>query len=160
MKRNVMLKKGKEWALLIKRINSLSNPNSNISKDAVVGVDQKSDGFWLRITNTYNEHHCALQERKEGQLKSRWKKLNVMVQKFYGCYKQACSVKQSGSSKSDIMATAYEIYMKDEVVLIPTFRHTYKEELIYDKGKLIANFKQIWSNTFGNVLDINMMKIE
>ncbi|KAJ1434379.1 Homeodomain-like [Sesbania bispinosa] len=86
----------------------------NISKDVVVRVDQKSDGFWLRITNTYNEHRCSLEERKEGQLKSRWQKLNAIVQKFSGCYKQACNVKQSGSSETDIMATAYEIYMKDE----------------------------------------------
>ncbi|KAJ1383164.1 hypothetical protein SESBI_43614 [Sesbania bispinosa] len=86
----------------------------NISKDVVVGVDQKSDGFWLRITNTYNEHCCSLEERKEGQLKFRWQKLNAMVQKFSGCYKQACSVKQSGSSETDVMAAAYKIYMKDE----------------------------------------------
>ncbi|KAJ1401174.1 putative glutathione S-transferase [Sesbania bispinosa] len=86
----------------------------NISKD-VVGVNQKSYGFWLRITGTYNEHRYSLEERKEGQLKSRWQKLNTIVQKFSGCYKQACNVKQSGSPETDIMATAYEIYMKDEV---------------------------------------------
>ncbi|KAJ1377140.1 putative glutathione S-transferase [Sesbania bispinosa] len=81
---------------------------------AIVGADQKADGFWLRISNSYNEHRGELQERKEGQLKARWQNLNGVVQKFSGCYKQASSVKQSGASENDVMAAAYEIYMKDE----------------------------------------------
>ncbi|KAJ1409827.1 putative glutathione S-transferase [Sesbania bispinosa] len=86
----------------------------NISKDAIVGADQKADGFWLRINNSYNEHRGSLQERKGRQLKARWQKLNAIVPKFSGCYKQTCSVKQSGSSENDVMAAAYEIYMKDK----------------------------------------------
>ncbi|KAJ1443179.1 putative glutathione S-transferase [Sesbania bispinosa] len=111
----------------------------NISKDAVVGVDQKSDGFWLRITNTYNEHRCSLEERKEGQLKCHWQKLNGMVQKFSGCYKQACSVKQSGSSETDIMAAAYEIYMKDEG---KKFKLEYAWRLLKDEPKWTTEASQ------------------
>jgi hypothetical protein len=32
----------------------------NIPKDSIVGVDQKADSFWLRITLNYNEYRGQL----------------------------------------------------------------------------------------------------
>jgi hypothetical protein len=32
----------------------------NIPKDSIVGVDQKADSFWLRITSNYNEYRGQL----------------------------------------------------------------------------------------------------
>jgi hypothetical protein len=32
----------------------------NIPKDSIVGVDQKADSFWLRITSNYNEYREKL----------------------------------------------------------------------------------------------------
>jgi hypothetical protein len=43
----------------------------SISKDSVVGVDQKADSFWLRITSNYNEYREKLREKAIGQLKAR-----------------------------------------------------------------------------------------
>ncbi|KAJ1386861.1 putative glutathione S-transferase [Sesbania bispinosa] len=111
----------------------------NISKDAIVGADQKANGFWLRISNSYNEHRGELQERKEVQLKARWQKLNGVVQKFPGCYKLASSVKQSGASENDVMAAAYEIYMKDEG---KSFKLEYAWRLLKDEPKWTTEVSQ------------------
>ncbi len=69
----------------------------NISKDPIVGVDQKADSFWTRIRDNYNNYRGRLIEREAGALKSRWHKMNASVQKFCGCYKIA--VKQNTSGK-------------------------------------------------------------
>jgi hypothetical protein len=54
-----------------------------------VGVNQRAKSFWKRITDNYNEYRGNLKERDVAQIKCRWSKLNSMVQKFGGCYKQA-----------------------------------------------------------------------
>ncbi|CAK8562181.1 unnamed protein product [Lathyrus sativus] len=87
----------------------------NVSKDSIVGVDQKGDSFWKRIGEAYNKHRdINYKERKPTQLKCRWHKINPSIQKFVGCYKQAVSTQQSGSSESNIMQAAYKIYFQDE----------------------------------------------
>nr|XP_027186457.1 uncharacterized protein LOC113784446 [Cicer arietinum] len=85
----------------------------NVSKDSIIGVDQKADGFWLRIATNYNEYRGQLREKTLSQLKSRWHRINGFVQKFVGCYKQAVSGKKSGSSKKDIMIAAHAFYSQD-----------------------------------------------
>ncbi|CAI8617600.1 unnamed protein product [Vicia faba] len=87
----------------------------NVSKDSIVGVDKKGDSFWNRIGEAYNKHRDTnYKERKPMALKGRWHKINPSVQKFVGCYKQAVSTQQSGSSESNIMQAAYKIYFQDE----------------------------------------------
>ncbi|CAI8604271.1 unnamed protein product [Vicia faba] len=87
----------------------------NVSKDSIVGVDQKGDSFWNRIGEAYNKHRDTnYKERKPMALKGRWHKINPSIQKFVGCYKQAVSTQQSGSSESNIIQAAYKIYFQDE----------------------------------------------
>ncbi|XP_058772007.1 glutathione S-transferase T3-like [Vicia villosa] len=87
----------------------------NVSKDSLVGVDQKGDSFWKRIGETFNKHHdMNYKERKPTALKGRWHKINPSVQKFVGCYKQALSTQKNGSSENNIMQAAYRIYFQDE----------------------------------------------
>ncbi|XP_058742226.1 glutathione S-transferase T3-like, partial [Vicia villosa] len=87
----------------------------NVSKDSIVGVDQKGDSFWNKIGEAYNKHRDDnYKERKSITLKGRWHKINPFVQKFVGCCKQAVSTQQSGSSESNIMQAAYKIYFQDE----------------------------------------------
>ncbi|CAI8607128.1 unnamed protein product [Vicia faba] len=87
----------------------------NVLKDSIVGVDKKGYGFWNRIGEAYNKHcDTNYKESKPMALKGRWHKINPSVQKFVGCYKQAVSTQQSGSSKSNIMQAAYKIYFQDE----------------------------------------------
>jgi hypothetical protein len=78
----------------------------NISKDALVGTDQKVEGFWLRIKDNYNAHCDKFPKREAVQLKSKWHRLNVVIQKFAGCYKQANRQKKSGASEKDVMVDA------------------------------------------------------
>ncbi|XP_058782447.1 uncharacterized protein LOC131656905 [Vicia villosa] len=87
----------------------------NISRDPIVGIDQKGDSFWKRIGEAYNNHrHKNFPDRNPMALKGRWhKKINPCVQKFVGCYKQAVAVKKSGSSESDIVSAACDIYYQD-----------------------------------------------
>jgi len=54
-----------------------------------------------------------LKEKPVGQLKPWWQKLNIMVQKFAGCYKSADHLKKSGESKNDILVKVNKIYFKD-----------------------------------------------
>jgi hypothetical protein len=61
----------------------------NISKDAMIGTHKKDEGFWSRITNKYNDDRGLLLEKKSGQLKFWWQKINAAVQKFVGCYGKA-----------------------------------------------------------------------
>ncbi|KAJ1431739.1 glutathione S-transferase t2-like protein [Sesbania bispinosa] len=74
----------------------------NVSKDAVVGVNQKAYSFWQRIKENYNEYRGTLQARELSQLKCHWQKLNSTIQKFAGCYKQVVQRKKSGSSETNI----------------------------------------------------------
>ncbi|XP_058759812.1 glutathione S-transferase T3-like [Vicia villosa] len=88
----------------------------NISKDSIVGVDQKGDYFWKRICEAYNKHRDKnYQERNLLALKGRWhKKINPSVQKLFWCYKQALAAKKSGSYEINIISTAHNIYYQDE----------------------------------------------
>ncbi|XP_050891434.1 glutathione S-transferase T3-like [Lathyrus oleraceus] len=86
----------------------------NVSKDPIVGVDQKAKSFWLRIAASYNQYHGQLREKLGGQLKCRWHRINGMVQKFVGCYKIALKGKKSGTSETDVMSDAHAIFAQDQ----------------------------------------------
>ncbi|XP_058753991.1 glutathione S-transferase T3-like [Vicia villosa] len=78
----------------------------NVSKDPIVGVDQKAESFWVRVAANYNQYRGESREKLKGQLKCRWHRINGLVQKFVGCYKQAVNGKKSGTSENDVMAAA------------------------------------------------------
>lgn len=82
-------------------------------KNAVVEGNQKADSFWLRIKNRYNKNRGHFKARGVSQIKSRWHKLNSIVQKFVECYTLAFQNKKSDSSESVIMGDAYAIYYQD-----------------------------------------------
>ncbi|KAJ1391371.1 putative glutathione S-transferase [Sesbania bispinosa] len=86
----------------------------NVSKDAIVGIDQKAESFWRRVRHNYNEYCGEHQERGPIALKSRWQKLNAAVQKFVGCYKQAIGAKKSGTTENDVINHALAIFSQDE----------------------------------------------
>jgi hypothetical protein len=104
----------------------------SISKDSVVGVDQKADSFWLRITSNYNEYREKLREKTIGQLKARWHRINGFVQKFVGCYKLAVRGKKSGTSEKDIMAEAHAFYCQEGN---GAFNHEFAWQLLKDEPK-------------------------
>ncbi|CAI8603379.1 unnamed protein product [Vicia faba] len=83
-------------------------------RDPIVGVDQKAESFWLRIAANYNQYRGQSRKKLGGQLKCRWHRINGLVQKFVGCYKQAVNGKKSGTSKNDIMVAAHTFFAQDE----------------------------------------------
>jgi len=85
----------------------------NVSKDSIIGVDQKASSFWLRLKENYNNYCDTLEVREISQLKSRWHKLNTAIGKFVGCYCQASEKSQSGSSENDILLNANTIFSQD-----------------------------------------------
>ncbi|XP_058782984.1 glutathione S-transferase T3-like [Vicia villosa] len=79
----------------------LIQPWLNMSKDPIVGVDQKASGFWLRVRETYNTYHDQLLKRENGQLKARWHRFNGRVQKFLGCYTSIFNKRKSGACEDE-----------------------------------------------------------
>ncbi|KAI5437927.1 hypothetical protein KIW84_023887 [Lathyrus oleraceus] len=77
----------------------------NVSKDPIVGVDQKAESFWLRIAASYNQYRGQLREKLGGQLKCRWHRINGMVQKFVGYEAKWCIVEESIGSSAKITKT-------------------------------------------------------
>lgn len=86
----------------------------NVPKIAVVEANQRENSFWLRNKNSYNECRGHFNSRGVSQIKSRWLKLNSIIQKSERCYKAAFEKKKSGSSEYDIRQDAYTLYYQDE----------------------------------------------
>ncbi|XP_058726667.1 glutathione S-transferase T3-like [Vicia villosa] len=104
----------------------------NVSKDPIVGVDQKAESFWVRVAANYNEYRGQSREKLKGQLKCRWHRINSLVQKFVGCYKQAVNGKKSGTTENDIMAAANALFAQDQGT---TFNLEYAWRLLKDEPK-------------------------
>ncbi|KAL3027522.1 hypothetical protein AAZX31_03G058500 [Glycine max] len=90
------------------------------------------DDTHLIVTKYYNNFCGNLQERKLNQMKSRWQKINVGVQKFKGHYKQAVDLKKNGYTKNDVMIHAYAIWKKDKG---SNFTSEHAWRLLKDKPK-------------------------
>lgn len=81
-----------------------------ISKGIYKGVDQKVANFLLRIAASYNQYRGQSREKLHGQLKCRWHRINGLVQKFVGCYKQAVNGKKNGTSEKDILTAVHAFF--------------------------------------------------
>lgn len=66
--------------------------------------------FGKRIADGYNEHCGHFFAKGPVQLKSRWSKVNSIIKKFGGCYKQAYPRRKKVVAYSDVMGDAYSIY--------------------------------------------------
>ncbi|KAL0742470.1 hypothetical protein Bca4012_083983 [Brassica carinata] len=90
----------------------------NISKDPVVGNEQKAIAFWKRIAAyvASSPKLEGLQKRAPSNCKQRWAKINEGVCKFVGCYEAATNNKSSGQSEEDVLKKAYDIFFKDNKV--------------------------------------------
>ena len=84
----------------------------NISKDPVVGVDQKADSFWGRIKDGYDQYRGRRIAREWSTIKSRWHFLNRHCHWFCGSYQLAVTNKKSGQSEADIMDDAHMLFVQ------------------------------------------------
>ncbi|XP_038698708.1 glutathione S-transferase T3-like [Tripterygium wilfordii] len=81
--------------------------------DAVQGTNQKSKTFWARITATYNETRGPNHnERTERSLNSRWKAIQLAVNKFMGSLTQVEAARPSGTNEIDKIQMAKEMYQQ------------------------------------------------
>ncbi|XP_058766604.1 glutathione S-transferase T3-like [Vicia villosa] len=101
-------------------------------RDPIVGVDQKAESFWVRVAANYNQYRGESREKLKGQLKCRWHRINGLVQKFVGCYKQVVNGKKSGTSENDVMVAANAFFAQDQGT---TFNLEYAWRLLKDEPK-------------------------
>ncbi|RZC20168.1 hypothetical protein D0Y65_006848 [Glycine soja] len=86
----------------------------NVSTYLIVGDGQARDRFWMRVTTNYNNFRGELRKKVVNQLKSRWQKINLSVQKFKGHFNQVISLKKSSCLDNDVMLNTYVIWKEDE----------------------------------------------
>ena len=104
----------------------------NISKDAVIGVDQRFSTFWKRIASYYNKYRGDFAAREPRLMKSRWLKLNQAASRFTGCFKKCSDRRPSGASDADVMKAACDMYKSQYHV---TFTCLHAWEALKDEPK-------------------------
>ena len=82
----------------------------NVSKDSVVGIDQKDYAFWSQIRQYCKENSLGLIKRRTTTMKKRWHRINAGAQVFGGCYDQTSRRIGSGLNNNDIMELAHQLY--------------------------------------------------
>ena len=84
----------------------------NTSLDAIIGIDQKGNAFWERISTYYNRHAVQKEfiKRNSSKCKGHWHRINSSVNKFVGCYRAATERQQSGTKMTDIIKVDLDIY--------------------------------------------------
>lgn len=86
----------------------------HVSKDPIVGTDQKGPRFWLRIWEEYDANRGDFEFQTKTQVKNHYGKMSSSVIKFNGIYKRISDRHPSGWSESQIMAEAHAIYKQEK----------------------------------------------
>lgn len=84
------------------------------STDSEVGINQKSDTFWGKITEFLNEKSKNGMERTPGKCQSHFRDLNKKISSFVGCYSYATRQVSSGWSDEDYVERGMEVYLERE----------------------------------------------
>lgn len=113
-----------------------------VSENPIVGINQKGDALWQRVSELYQQaranHQNPSVERSVESLRNRYKRLNTNVTKWIGAYKEAYGRKRSGMSSKDIEKDAQLLYGKtkftNQEVFEQVMRHHPKWELKLDGG--------------------------
>ena len=100
----------------------------NMSKDLVVGNEQRSGTFWKRIAAYFaaSPHVPGREVRESGHCKQRWHKINDLVCKFCGAYEAASREKSSGQNENDVLRQAHQIFFNNQNKKF-TLEHTWRE---------------------------------
>ena len=73
----------------------------NVSKDAVVSVNQPAKTYWERIADYFNENRGTHGERNVLSLQHRWGEISKFTSKFCGFYAEIERKNQSGKCEDD-----------------------------------------------------------
>ncbi|XP_013583261.1 PREDICTED: glutathione S-transferase T3-like [Brassica oleracea var. oleracea] len=73
-----------------------------ISKDPVVGNEQRAGAFWKRVAAYFavSSKVAGSEPRESSHCKNRWQKINDQVNKFCGAYDSATREKSSGQNEN------------------------------------------------------------
>ncbi|XP_048600567.1 glutathione S-transferase T3-like [Brassica napus] len=78
--------------------------------DSIVGMNQKSEAYWSKISEYCNEH-CSFDSPHDGaSCINHFNYLNKKLSKWSGAYDNAGRMQQSGWSENDVMSKAHELY--------------------------------------------------
>jgi hypothetical protein len=80
-----------------------------ISQDPITGNQQKSNAFWQRIYEHYDSYRPG-PNRSARSLETKWGQIKHDVGDFVACHGQVCRTRKSGSSPTDILCMAKELY--------------------------------------------------
>ncbi|XP_024013917.1 glutathione S-transferase T3-like [Eutrema salsugineum] len=96
----------------VPRFSSQEDPT--LTKDPVVGNDQKAGAFWKRIQAYFNASPQVVgQPREASHCKQRWGRLNDQVCKFVGAYEAIMKEQSSGQNENDVVKAAHQIFFND-----------------------------------------------
>uniref|UniRef100_A0A0D3C5T0 No apical meristem-associated C-terminal domain-containing protein n=1 Tax=Brassica oleracea var. oleracea TaxID=109376 RepID=A0A0D3C5T0_BRAOL len=100
----------------------------NTSNDPIVGNEQRSYTFWMRIAAYYaaSQKVVVCEEREAGHCKQRWHRINDLVCKFCGSYEAAKREKSSGCNENDVLKKTHEIFYNNYNKKF-TLEHAWKE---------------------------------
>ncbi|XP_013583467.1 PREDICTED: glutathione S-transferase T3-like [Brassica oleracea var. oleracea] len=100
----------------------------NMSKDPVVGNEQKAGAFWIQIAAYYAASPKVVngEKREAIQCKQRWQKITDLVSKFCGSYEAATRHKTSGQNDGDVVKLAHEIFYNDHKIKF-NLHHAWEE---------------------------------
>ena len=73
----------------------------NISLDAIQGNEQKHKAYWTRLWEYFHKYKIFASERSQVSLMNRWSTIQLVTNKFCGCYVQIESRNQSGVNEQD-----------------------------------------------------------
>ncbi|KAL0713018.1 hypothetical protein Bca4012_019996 [Brassica carinata] len=105
----------------------------NISKDSIVGNEQKSGNFWKCVDEYFAE---AMNENVEVvHCKQRWHKINGDTNKFCAAYAAAERQASSGQNDNDVLMDAHKIYFSD-----------HGSKFTLDHAWCLLRYEQKWVN--------------
>ena len=82
-----------------------------VSQDRIVGNQQKAGVFWERICEHYEDHRPDA-PRPQRSLETKWGLIKHDVSSFCGVYAQVLRLNKSGTSVSDTLRRAKELYQQ------------------------------------------------
>ncbi|XP_025801574.1 glutathione S-transferase T3-like [Panicum hallii] len=86
----------------------------NISKDAIVGVNQNMGAYWKRIYDYYSEHKPNGSIRSQIGLQKRWGAIQKAVSTFSACKSKVDRRNESGKNEYDRIEDAVKMYEQKE----------------------------------------------
>jgi len=113
----------------------------NISKDPIVGIDQRGDSFYKRFGEAYKNYRDKnFPERKPTTLKGHWhKNINTSVNKFVGFYKYVATLKKAVPPR----ATSFRL---QKIFFTKTYMNISHLRMHGDYWKMNSSGMQVYQN--------------